>query len=88
MTVWASRDSAATWTSAVQVEPNADILLHLAYSCLLQLRPSDALIVWERGPMGGNCKAIPTVPHCFKPSGEYQTLRVRRLSFPPAVDEA
>ena len=29
MTVWASRDSAATWTSAVQVEPNADIVDHL-----------------------------------------------------------
>jgi hypothetical protein len=82
MTIWASRDSAATWSPVVQVEPDADILLHLAYSCLLQLNQTDALVAWERGPMRGNCKGTPTVPHCFQPSGEYQTLRVRRLSFP------
>ena len=81
MTIWASHDSAATWSPVVQVEPDADTLLHLAYSCLLQLSQTDALVVWERGPMGGNCKATPTVPHCFQPSGEYQTLRARRISF-------
>ena len=37
MTIWAFRNSAESWTPAVQVEPDADILLHLAYSCLLQL---------------------------------------------------
>ena len=81
MTIWGSADSAATWTAAVQVEPDADIALHLACSSLLQRSPTDALIVWERGPLGGQCKGYPA-PRCFVPSGEHQTLRARIVRLP------
>jgi hypothetical protein len=83
MTVWASRDSAATWEAAVQCEPDATTALHQAYSDMLQLSETEVLVVWERGPLGGNCKGYPA-PHCFQPAGEYQTLRGRIVSFPPA----
>eukprot|EP01047_Picozoa_sp_COSAG01_P043652 COSAG01_NODE_3892_length_5578_cov_5.863296_5_plen_164_part_00 len=77
MTIWASNDSAATWRPILQVEPDADIALHQAYSTMLQLSPNEILIVWERGPMGGSCKGYPDTQHCFQPAGEYQTLRAR-----------
>eukprot|EP01052_Picozoa_sp_SAG31_P011498 SAG31_NODE_652_length_13181_cov_14.268155_7_plen_478_part_00 len=79
MTIWSSNDSAATWTPAVQVEPDPDIALHQAYSTMLQLSPTEVLIVWERGPIGGHCAGY---PHCFPPAGEYQTLRARVVSLP------
>ena len=80
MTIWSSTDSAATWYPAVQVEPDATITLHLAYSTMVQLSPTEVLVVWERGPLGGDCSGY---PNCFRPSGEYQTLRARIVSLPP-----
>ena len=85
MTVWTSADSGATWAAAVQVEPVLkphNVTLHTAYSALLQLSPSTALIVYERGPMGSKC--TPAYPHCYAPAGEYQTLRAREISLAPA----
>eukprot|EP00729_Bicosta_minor_P017666 gene17666-32989_t len=81
MTIWSSIDSATTWTPTVQVEPDASIALHLAYSCMVQLNPNQVLVVWERGPMHGSCKGY---PNCFPPSGEYQTLRARIVTLPTA----
>ena len=61
--------------------------LHLAYSSMLQLSPTEVLIVWERGPLGGNCKGYPA-PHCFVPSGEYQTLRARTVTLSAPLTKA
>jgi len=81
MTVWSSKDSAATWETAIQCEPDASITLHQAYSTMLQLSETEVLVVWERGPLGMNCKGYPA-PRCFPPAGEYQTLRGRIVNFP------
>ena len=88
MTVWASWDSAGTWTSVEQVEPMgnvgdstvAKIALHTAYSSLVQVSATEALVVWERGPMASRC--FPQYPNCSHLAGEYQTLRARRFTLP------
>ena len=88
MTVWASWDSAATWTPVEQVEPmgnvgNSSVLkiaLHTAYSSLVQVSATEALVVWERGPMASRC--FPQYPNCSHLAGEYQTLRARRFALP------
>ena len=77
MTVWSSRDSAGTWAPAVQVEPDATIGLHTAYSTMVQVSPTEILVVWERGPGSGACPRDNSYPHCYHPAGEYQTLRGR-----------
>lgn len=80
MTVWRSADSGASWTPIVQVEPDGNITLHTAYSALAELTPSSALVLWERGPMGGRC--TPAYPGCSPIAGEYQSLRARRFDVP------
>ena len=88
MTVWKSADSGASWAPLLQVEPDGNVTLHTAYSALVQLGSSSsstsssgssrrALVVWERGPMGGVC--TPAYPGCSPVAGEYQTLRAREF---------
>ena len=40
------------------------ITLHTAYSALVQLSATEALLVWERGPMASRC--FPAYPNCSK----------------------
>ena len=40
------------------------ITLHTAYSALVQLSATEALLVWERGPMASRC--FPVYPNCSK----------------------
>eukprot|EP00660_Eupelagonema_oceanica_P019579 gene19579-biopygen17669 len=79
LTVWASLDSAASWDPLMQVEPDTDISLHTAYSTLVAINDTTALVVWERGPMG---RCVPTYPNCYPVAGEYQTIRVREVPLP------
>jgi hypothetical protein len=101
MTVWASVDSGATWTPVVQVEPNGNTplhTLHTAYSALLQLTPTTALVVWERGPMVSTlqthlrestpffCFVVPIVQRTSQPECamvSFSSLRHALLTAPP-----
>jgi len=46
LTLWASDDDAASWTALGPVEPNAHE--DAAYSALLPVNGSHALVAWER----------------------------------------
>ena len=65
----------------MQVEPDGNITLHTAYSALVQLDESTAMVAWERGPMHSRCS--PAYPNCYHPAGEYQVLRRRIIALPP-----
>jgi hypothetical protein len=85
VTVWSSWDSGASWVPWLQVEPKLETpySLHTAYSALLQLSDTTAMVVWERGPMWSRC--TPAYPNCYKPAGEYQSLRSRIIAIPQPV---
>ena len=70
LSVWASRDSGASWHAFHMAEAgmNATQLraLHTAYSSMLPLNATHVALVYERGPMGSRVGA-----------GEYATPRIR-----------